>query len=94
MPVGESFAQFEARIHAWLDTLLDNLSGSALLVAHRNTNEVILARVLSLGRAAELNLNVKNKYLYDIELDDPPRVTTIRLGGECHGQRYPGLKFD
>jgi broad specificity phosphatase PhoE len=94
IPGGEVFAEFESRVNACLDQVLDNLSGAALIVAHRNTNEVILARLLALGCAADLDINVKNKYLYEIELTDTPQVTTIRLGGERHGQKYQGLKVD
>ena len=94
IPNGEAFTEFENRINKCLGNILENLSGTALIVAHRNSNEVILARLLSLGSAADLNINVKNKYLYDIELTEPPRVTTLRLGGERHGQKYAGLKSD
>jgi broad specificity phosphatase PhoE len=94
IPDGETFTDFESRVLACLERLLDDLDGTALIVAHRNTNEVILAKLLALDYAADLDINVKNKYLYEIELTDPPRVTTIRIGGERHGQRYAGFKTD
>lgn len=94
IPGAEAFADFERRIVDCLDEILENIKDASLVVAHRNTNEVILARLLSLGPVSELDINVKNKYLYQIELGEAPSITTIRLGGERHGQRYAGLKCD
>jgi hypothetical protein len=68
--------------------MLQHHRGIALIVAHRNTNEMILSKLLGLTHA----VNVKNKYLYEITLGDPPSVNTIRLGGEFHGKKFVGLK--
>mgnify|MGYP001636571357 CR=1 FL=1 len=91
---GENLADFEHRVKNCLADLMANSEGSILIVGHRNTNEIILAQLLSLGPVDELNLNVKNKYLYEIKLGNKPQISTIRLGGEHHGKKYPGLKDD
>jgi broad specificity phosphatase PhoE len=91
---GENLANFEQRIKSCLNELMANANDSILIVGHRNTNEIILAQLLSLGPLTELNLNIKNKYLYEIILGKKPQISTIRLGGEHHGKRYPGLKDD
>lgn len=93
-PGGESFHDFQKRILDCLALLLPSLPDNALLVAHRNTNQVILSKLL--GRNADNGkaINVKNKYLYEIELGSTTSVNTIRLGGEFHGKKYPGLKDD
>ena len=88
----ESLVAFERRITECLDFILLNLMGTALIVAHRNTNEVILSKLLGLGTSINAAINVKNKYLYEIELGDTPIVNTIRLGGEFHGKKFAGLK--
>lgn len=82
---------FRRRVLAGLDHILTELFGPTLVVAHRNTNEVILKALLPDEPALAASVNVKNKYLYEIDLDAPDRIATIRLGGESHGCRYPGL---
>lgn len=90
LPGSEHFFDFKRRITECLELLLQQLPDCALIVGHRNTNEVILCRLLGLNRT----INVKNKYIYEIELGDKPSIDTIRLGGEFHGKRYAGLKDD
>ncbi|SJM94614.1 Fructose-2,6-bisphosphatase [Crenothrix polyspora] len=85
---GETLTTFERRITDQLELMLQHHRGIALIVAHRNTNEMILSKLLGLTHA----VNVKNKYLYEITLGDPPSVNTIRLGGEFHGKKFVGLK--
>jgi broad specificity phosphatase PhoE len=94
IPGGEAFASFERRITDYLETFLQKLPDIALIVAHRNTNEVILSKLLGLGASTGTAINIKNKYLYEIELGDTPSVHTIRLGGEFHGKKFVGLKDD
>lgn len=84
---GESLPEFERRITDCLALLLQNLPVCNLIVAHRNTNAVILSQLLGIKA-----VNVKNKYLYEIVLGDAPTINTIRLGGEFHGKKYVGLK--
>lgn len=91
---GESYLAFARRITETLESILTSLSGSALIVAHRNTNEVILADLLNLGFPPSKPINIKNKYLYEIELEATPSINTIRLGGEFHGKKFTGLKDD
>lgn len=90
----ETFIDFERRVSNCLAGLMANSSGTILIVGHRNTNEVILANLLMLGSATELNINVKNKYVYEILCGAIPQVATIRLGGEHHGKKYAGFKHD
>jgi broad specificity phosphatase PhoE len=92
IPGSEDFPSFERRIADQLEQVLRNLPSSALIVAHRNTNQVILSKLLGLSLPADTAINVKNKYLYEIELGDHPTVNTIRLGGEFHGKKFAGLK--
>ncbi|MDT4291423.1 histidine phosphatase family protein [Methylomonas sp. MO1] len=92
VPGSEAYLAFTARVLGCLDSLLSNSRGAILLVGHRNTNEVILARLLANDFAGAAEINVKNKYLYAIDLAARPEVMTIRLGGEHHGQHYPGLR--
>lgn len=91
---GESFQAFEARIWDCFEMLLKNMPGNSLVVAHRNTNEVILKRLLGFGHNNGRTINVKNKYLYEIQLTATPMINTIRLGGEFHGKKFTGLKDD
>ncbi|MCQ8118597.1 histidine phosphatase family protein [Methylomonas rosea] len=88
----EAYSAFTNRVLGSLEQILTNSSGAILLVGHRNTNEVILARLLANDRAGEVEINVKNKYLYAIDWLGKPHVMTIRLGGEHHGRHYPGLR--
>ena len=92
IPDSENTHAFENRIVECLNRVLHNLQGAALIVAHRNTNGVILAKLLGLGSADETAINVKNKYVYEIALGDTPAINTIRLGGEFHGKKFIGLK--
>jgi broad specificity phosphatase PhoE len=89
---GEIFSDFQARVLRGLELILANARGPILIVGHRNTNELILARMLGQGSAAGAEINIKNKYLYVIQCGACPDVTTIRLGGEHHGRVYPGLR--
>lgn len=91
VPGGEPYQAFEARVLACLDHILAE-SCAVLIVGHRNTNEVILARLLAEAYAGDVAINVKNKYLYAIRCGSIAEVMTIRLGGEHHGQRYQGLR--
>lgn len=89
---GESARIFEDRVIDCLNCVLRDLQGNALIVGHRNTNEVILSKLLGFGSSTNKVINVKNKYLYEIVLGEPPAIGTIRLGGEFHGKRFIGLK--
>ena len=90
----EPASGFIRRVSGCLQKLLDSLNGTALIVGHRNTNEIILARLLNLDLKEGMVINVKNKYVYEIELSSPPSINTIRLGGEFHGKKFCGLKDD
>ncbi|ESS67576.1 fructose-2,6-bisphosphatase [Methyloglobulus morosus KoM1] len=92
IPGGESFRAFQHRILDCLEALLQAMPDNSLIVAHRNTNEVILSKLLGLDSTNDKGINVKNKYLYEIQLDALPSVNTIRLGGEFHGKKFVGLK--
>lgn len=92
VPGSEPYSAFTHRVLGCLESILANSIGAILLVGHRNTNEVILARLLANDFAGAAEINVKNKYLYAIDLAARPEVMTIRLGGEHHGQHYPGLR--
>ena len=94
IPGSETTKAFEDRITACLELILQDLQGTAMIVAHRNTNEVILSKLLDLSSFAERTINVKNKYLYEIELGATTSVNTIRLGGEFHGKKFMGIKDD
>jgi broad specificity phosphatase PhoE len=94
IPGGESFYAFQVRILDCLQNLLPSMPDNSLLVAHRNTNEVILAKLLGLDQKSDMVINVKNKYLYEIQLDTTLTINTIRLGGEFHGRKFAGLKDD
>jgi broad specificity phosphatase PhoE len=89
---GEPAQAFEDRIVECLECVLKDLQGTALIVGHRNTNEVILSKLLGFRSSTNKMINVKNKYLYEIELGETPSINTIRLGGEFHGKRFIGLK--
>jgi broad specificity phosphatase PhoE len=92
VPGGESFNAFQQRILNCLEVLLQAIPDNSLIVAHRNTNEVILSKLLGLDSANDKSINVKNKYLYEIQLGAQSSVNTIRLGGEFHGKKFTGLK--
>lgn len=94
VPGGESFYGFRERILDCFTALLATLPDNTLIVAHRNTNQVILGYLLGLETNSDKAINVKNKYLYEIHLEPTVSVNTIRLGGEFHGKKYTGLKDD
>lgn len=94
IPGSETTKAFEDRITACLELVLQDLQGTAMIVAHRNTNEVILSKLLGLDNSANKSINIKNKYLYEIEFGDTPSINTIRLGGEFHGKKFRGFKDD
>jgi broad specificity phosphatase PhoE len=91
-PDGESFNAFQQRILSCLEVLLQDMPDNSLIVAHRNTNEVILSKLLRLDSTNNKGINVKNKYLYEIQLGALPSINTIRLGGEFHGKKFIGLR--
>jgi broad specificity phosphatase PhoE len=92
VPGSEAYSAFAARVLSSLERILAESHGAVLIVGHRNTNEVILARLLANDFAGKAEINVKNKYLYAIDWHGKPQVMTIRLGGEHHGRHYPGLR--
>jgi broad specificity phosphatase PhoE len=92
IPDSEDVQVFENRIIECLNGVLRDLQGTALIVAHRNTNEVILSILLDLSSSTDKAINVKNKYLYEIAFGDTTSINTIRLGGEFHGKKFMGLK--
>jgi broad specificity phosphatase PhoE len=91
---GEQMTDFKRRVTQCLDKVLAQLQGTALIVGHRNTNEIILRKLLGSTLDSSTAINIKNKYLYEIVLGDIPRIKTIRLGGESHGKKFAGLKDD
>ncbi|QPK64605.1 histidine phosphatase family protein [Methylomonas sp. LL1] len=92
VPGAEIYSAFTNRVLSSVEQILADSSSAILIVGHRNTNEVILARLLTNDFAGEAEINVKNKYLYAIDWHGKPQVMTIRLGGEHHGRHYPGLR--
>lgn len=96
---GESYAAFDQRISIYLETILRTLSGTALIVGHRHTNTLILTKLIGLSYNPDNIINIKNKYVYEINLNNiqlgaTSTIYTIRLGGEYHGKRFVGLKYD
>ncbi|MDX8127775.1 histidine phosphatase family protein [Methylomonas sp. LW13] len=92
VPGCEAYADFSARVLSTLQAMLAGGGEAMLIVAHRNTNEIILNQLLGADFAGVAEINVKNKYLYAIDLRSNAEVMTIRLGGEQHGRRYAGLR--
>lgn len=92
IPGAETYAAFSQRVHSGLNSILSKSHGTILIVGHRNTNELILRHLLKRGEQNQVTINVKNKYLYVIDYGKQPAVSTIRLGGERHGQHYQGLR--
>lgn len=91
---GESYEDFQRRIWECFLSLVQTMPETSLMVAHRNTNEVILSRLLGLEKKDEKAINIKNKYVYEINLTVTPAINTIRLGGDNHGRKFMGLKDD
>jgi broad specificity phosphatase PhoE len=89
---GESYRAFQQRIWQCFEALMQTMPDNTLIVAHRNTNEVILSRLLGMDIINGKTINVKNKYLYEINLAATSTINTIRLGGEHHGKKFTGLK--
>jgi broad specificity phosphatase PhoE len=91
----ERYDRFEARVLRGLRTIEEAAAGTILIVGHRNTNEVLLKALLGSHalRLTSADLNIKNKYLYEITLAGTGfDLATIRLGGEHHGMRYEGWR--
>jgi broad specificity phosphatase PhoE len=91
IPGAESYPAFSQRVLMGLNAILDKSLGAVLIVGHRNTNELLLRHLLKEGQLEGPAVNVKNKYLYIIDYDHDPAISTVRLGGEKHGQHYQGL---
>lgn len=92
IPGGETFLDLQKRVIPCLRDILDKEDGSTILiVGHRNTNHLILGDLIHLSLEDSLELNIKNKYLYEIIPGTMPRVNTIFLSGEKKGVRYDGL---
>jgi probable phosphoglycerate mutase len=68
---GESLNQFDARIHAALDTILgQHRSGTILIVGHAITNQMILRTIFHLSLTEAISIKQANDELYLIELPE------------------------
>lgn len=78
IPCGETFLDLRKRVIPCLRDILDRENGNTILiVGHRNTNQLILGDLMRLSLEDSLELNIKNKYLYEIIPGTMPRVNTI-----------------
>lgn len=68
---GESLNQFDARVHAALDSILgQHRSGTILIVGHAITNQMILRAIFHLSLAETISIKQGNDELYLIELPE------------------------
>ncbi|MFQ5783920.1 MAG: histidine phosphatase family protein [Alphaproteobacteria bacterium] len=92
LPDGESFADLEARVLPCLDEILRREAGKVvLIVGHRNTNRVVLGRLLGWPREDALEARVRACHLYEIAPGGVPRVETISLRRRDSGKRRQGF---
>lgn len=93
MPGAEAFGDFAARVNTTLDTILQHHTGQhVLLVGHRATNRVIMGRLLAWPRERWVEIRLRNKYFYSLELEaTPARVRSHVLSGSKTGTSVDGL---
>lgn len=92
LPGGESLADVEARVAPLLNEILQaNRSGTILIVAHRNTNRVILRMLLGWTWSCVQNLRIRNSLLYEIAPGLEPLVQTVSLNEDDTGRKYEGV---
>ncbi len=88
-PGGETYAELEMRVAECLQEVLsDNNQQSILIVAHRNTNRVIIGLLMGWSRERWMKLNTHARNLYEIEQQDSPSLYTIPLTGSTAGARH------
>ena len=91
-PGGETYAELESRVAACLREILNKENQqSILIVAHRNTNSVILGLLMGMPRERWMELNTYARNLYEIEQQESPSLYTIPLTGSTAGIRNTGF---
>ena len=91
-PGGETYAELESRVTDCLQEILSNdKQQSILIVAHVNTNRVILGLLMGLPRDRWMELNTNARKLYEIEQQDYPKLYTIPITGSTAGTRLTEL---
>jgi broad specificity phosphatase PhoE len=89
VPGGESFDQLAQRAGQALQEILQRHRGQrVLIVGHRNTNRVLMGRLLGWPQERWQDLRLSNKFLYRFRQGAQTDVTTFVLSGNkmgaCH----------
>ncbi|RMH02149.1 MAG: histidine phosphatase family protein [Chloroflexi bacterium] len=93
IPGGETFFELQQRVCAALRTIwLRETNGHVLIVGHRSTNRVIMAKLMGWSIETAVSLRLRSKYLYVITLGIPPSIQTICLNPPHTGEQYAGFK--
>lgn len=94
IPGGETIYELEERVNPCLmDILKESKEKTILIVGHRSTNRVLLGTLMLWPKESWCDLNLRGKYLYQIQLASPPQLTTISLDEGKTGDRYEGFKM-
>jgi broad specificity phosphatase PhoE len=89
VPNGETFAELEKRIDAWLTNILAT-DEPILIVGHRSANRMILRRLMNWSRQTAVSLKLRSKYLYEINFaENASEINTIQI---CGGAKFRGFK--
>lgn len=77
---------------AGLQRILRESAGkSILLVGHRSTNRVILAYLLGWPPEAAVRLNLRSRFLYQIDRGETPQVISHSLRPQDCGRQLLGF---
>jgi broad specificity phosphatase PhoE len=89
VPGAESYQDLMRRVSQALQDILEQQRGRRILiVGHRNTNRVLMGRLLEWPQERWPELRLRNKFLYRIRLGAKTEIATFTLSGNktgaCH----------
>jgi broad specificity phosphatase PhoE len=89
VPGAESYQELMQRVsHALQDILQRHRGHRILIVGHRNTNRVLMGKLLNWPRERWPELRLRNKFFYRIRLGATTEIATFTLSGSktgvCH----------
>lgn len=91
VPGGETFLELERRVVPCLSDILKRAPRRAvLIVGHRNTNRVIMGKLMQWNTPAAVELDLRSKYVYEVVPGGKPQIVTYRLD---NGFKYEGFKM-
>jgi broad specificity phosphatase PhoE len=86
VPGGESYQDLMQRVSQALQDILEQHRGRRILiVGHRNTNRVLMGKLLDWPRERWPELRLRNKFFYRIRLGGTTEIATFTLSGNKTG---------